>query len=177
MTYCKQCGKEIISNTGRRPKEYCDEVCRNAYHNSKPKETTKVWKSTYDAVVLENTALKLLVKELQNGNPVTERMDDKLLFTKKPIKSKEVELLNSNVVYVSPTPESFDGEKNNHYLNDEFGQTGKIEPSVFTPTNQDQINKLKGELALITGKSDVAIDMRRKLQKKIDQLQKVPRGT
>jgi broad-specificity NMP kinase len=45
---------------------------------------------------------------------------------------------------------------------------------VFATTNQDQINKLQGELALITGKSTMANDMRRNLQKRIDWIKSHP---
>lgn len=71
MSNCKQCGKEIESHTGRRPKKFCNEVCRIAYFNAnKPKERAMVKKATYDAVVAERDHYKAIVL---GTNPVLER--------------------------------------------------------------------------------------------------------
>lgn len=80
MSNCKQCNKPIESNTGRRPREYCNAKCRMDYFNKN--KTTKVWKSTHEAVlkekeevVKENAALKDLVAELQKNNPIFDRQN------------------------------------------------------------------------------------------------------
>lgn len=66
MSNCKTCNKQIESYTGRRPRMYCNEDCRNLYFNANKKtESKKVWKSTYDAAVSENNALKARLKELE----------------------------------------------------------------------------------------------------------------
>lgn len=39
MKTCKNCGKEVLGVPGRRPKEYCNDTCRNQYwkKNAAPK--------------------------------------------------------------------------------------------------------------------------------------------
>ena len=43
------------------------------------------------------------------------------------------------IVFVKPTPESFDGGKTSRLLSDEFGQTGKVEPLSFEKLKQTPI--------------------------------------
>lgn len=70
MSNCKQCGAEIDVNTGRRPKKYCNEVCKSAYwRKNKPKEPKYVLKSTFQEVVKERDKYKEL---FLNGHIVTE---------------------------------------------------------------------------------------------------------
>ena len=38
MGYCKNCNKEIILSEGRRKKETCSDLCRQAFHQNKIKE-------------------------------------------------------------------------------------------------------------------------------------------
>ena len=33
--FCKQCGKPIDANKGRADRQYCDERCKNKFHNEK----------------------------------------------------------------------------------------------------------------------------------------------
>lgn len=75
MSNCKQCNNPIESHTGRRAKQFCNDKCRNDFYNTqnKGKNSDKVWRATYEAVLTENKALKLLIKELQGGNPILER--------------------------------------------------------------------------------------------------------
>ena len=89
MSNCKHCNKPIESHTGRRPKQYCDKNCRNAYFNAqKDKISTKVWKSTYDEVVAENKALKARIKELLSANPILDRQFEKLMEESLPVNFK-----------------------------------------------------------------------------------------
>lgn len=149
MSNCKQCGKGIESNTGRRPREYCSDKCKNLFHNAKNKgkESTKVWKSTYDAVVAERDHYKAIVL---GTNPVLDRGED-LVAGMKHLKSVEM------------------GEPLS-VTTSELGVVPAVENSnVFTPTKEDEISKLEGEMALL-GKGSLADKMRKNLQKQIDKL-------
>jgi len=132
MSNCKYCQKPIESNTGRRPRLYCNDGCKNAYFNAnkKPVASQKVWRVTYDAALSQIKALEARIRELESGNPVTERNGD----NKK-----------------------------------------QSEQSVQDPPEnpiQQEIDKLQKDLALVTGKSSFANDMRKSIEKKIAKLEK-----
>ena len=196
MSNCKHCNEPIESHTGRRPKLYCNEVCRNAYFNAqKSKKSTKVWKSTYDEVVLENKALKARIKELEAGNPVLNRgvlnlppingsdspalegaVSDTYLTPGSSISNVDtgakIENTSKKVIrFAKAKMKDFDGANTQPYLQDEMGQTAVPEApqTIFTPTKEDEIARLEGEIALL-GKGSVASQRKNFLQKQIDKL-------
>jgi len=163
MSNCKHCNKPIKSNTGRRPRLYCNDTCKNAYFNAqnKGKQTTKVLRATYEAVVKERDHYKALVLGL---NPVTERNAGGL--TVKKTGNEKLDSALSTDPEMKAATATFDlAAMDKRY--DEIKRN-----CIMTPTVQDQIDKLKGEYALVTGKSSVASDMKRSIQKKIDRLEK-----
>ena len=180
MDNCKHCNKPIESHTGRRPKLYCNDVCRNAYFNAqKGKESTKVWKSTYDEVVLENKALKARIKELEIlANPVSERNaekwgngNDKELINQAADISKEA-ILNLPSINGSDSPalegvnvaKDFAEGANKKVLTEIISNQ-----NIFTPTKEDEIARLEGEMALL-GKGALGDKMKKILQGKINKL-------
>lgn len=63
MSKCLNCETQIETNTGRRPKKYCSDICRAThYQKNKPKEKRFVQMATYSSVLEENVKLK---EELQ----------------------------------------------------------------------------------------------------------------
>lgn len=164
MTNCKQCGKEIESHTGRAPKKYCNEDCRDAYYLAtrpeKQKKTVHI--ATYRLLEEENKGLRNQIKELLAGNPVMDRG-----------------ALNLPPVNGSDSP-ALEGGSEKHKI--KYVNTGTISSStvdatdvsqpqdtIFTPTKEDEIARLEGEKALLQ-KGQWGDKMRKTLQKQIDKL-------
>lgn len=95
-TNCKHCGKELPEQqTGRRPREYCDNnnYCRNQYHEKKKKDKVEA--------------------------------DAELVFPKPKVFFKETEITDGCEILADKIilPEVYDGKKLSLYELDEVGQT------------------------------------------------------
>ena len=154
MTNCKQCGKEIESHTGRAPKKYCNEDCRDAYYLAtrpeKQKKTVHI--ATYRLLEEENKGLRNQVKELLSANPVMDRGT-----------------LNLPPVNGSDSPALEGGATDKELINQSVAISQQAVASVFTHTKEDEIARLEGEMALL-GKGSVSTQRRKFLQNKIDKL-------
>jgi hypothetical protein len=54
MNYCLNCGIEVKKTEGKRPKKFCNNVCRATFHNkNKKKEPKYVLLSTHEAALKE----------------------------------------------------------------------------------------------------------------------------
>ncbi len=67
MSNCLNCDTPIETNTGRRPKKYCSDICRAThYQKNKPKEKKFVQSATHEAVLKENKELKTQLEALKS---------------------------------------------------------------------------------------------------------------
>jgi len=100
MANCLNCGEEIISLEGRRPKLYCDNKgkCKGEYFRKKKKQPKYVQKAVYDKLQekYQNVLSKIdpnagNVVEMQNKNRHIEGMGkfEKILSDMPPMPKKE----------------------------------------------------------------------------------------
>ena len=146
-TKCLNCDKEISQTNGKRERLYCSDNCR-AEFNQKKKVTTKR--------VLLSDWVKLEAGELPPE------------WVEKYFKKYPERLITTKSV----------ANKYDNSINSIDANAGNVEvankalhENVISTTKQDEINKLKGELALVIGKSDIAAKRRNFLQKQIDKLE------
>jgi hypothetical protein len=42
MSYCRQCGKELVADKGRRPREFCNDACKQANYRKRHGSTDEL---------------------------------------------------------------------------------------------------------------------------------------
>lgn len=82
MNKCLQCGVDIESYTGRRPKKFCSDGCRATYHK-KPRPKKNVTRDTFEKVVKEKAELEMELAKFKAshvGEPSGHKIDIKNLI-------------------------------------------------------------------------------------------------
>lgn len=122
-------------------------------------------------------ALNIYEKTFVESDEKTKELEKKLeeVFEKH---KDEIDKLTTDILHGGVAISKTDTDGNMKRIDPESKEglevRQKANESIFSSTLQDKINTLEGEKALITGKSSMANDMRRKLQKRIDDITKHP---
>jgi len=89
MNKCLQCGVDIESYTGRRPKKFCSDGCRATYHK-KPRPKKSVTRGTFEKVVKEKAELAMELAKFK-ANHVGEAPGHKIDIQDLNIQTNKVE--------------------------------------------------------------------------------------
>jgi endogenous inhibitor of DNA gyrase (YacG/DUF329 family) len=71
---CKDCGKPIDLSKGRRDRQFCDEICKNRYHNKVAFDESKEAKRINKILKKNRDVLKKLAARKDNGEIAKEKL-------------------------------------------------------------------------------------------------------
>ena len=91
QTYCLQCGLPLV---GRADKKYCDDGCRNAYHNARMMDANRICRP-YHRSLKQNYSL--LFDHLQAGQSLVHK-DELLLHGFDPKMSTTFDLMEDGTL-------------------------------------------------------------------------------